>query len=111
VKIRIPKSTSKPPKLTPSQLKLQNLCTCDDDRSVCSETCGFPGEDDGAPANRMNFQVELVTPRAPAKAKPATHSCKQIQCEEENLPCCLPCRNCRAVYTKKKKGRQPKCCL
>ncbi|XP_034839741.1 uncharacterized protein [Maniola hyperantus] len=184
VKIRIPKSTSKPSKLTPSQQKLQNLCTCDDDRSVCSETCGFPGKDDGAPANRLNFQipddicealtqrnalnseltyskkevhdnlcttcnvtpknapkgveaqkvlhpdkdvfllkigkqtdepnrtgnieVELVTPRAPAKAKPATHSCKQIQCEEDDLPCCMPCRNCRTVYPKKKKMKKSK---
>ncbi|XP_047544314.1 uncharacterized protein LOC125076262 [Vanessa atalanta] len=187
VKIRIPKSTTKPPKLTPSQMKLQNQCTCDDDKSICSETCGFPGEYDGGPANRLNFQipddicesltnrtalnseliyskkeehdnlcnvcnvtpsdapkgvqaqkvlhpdkdvfllkigkqtdepnrtgnieVELVTPRAPAKAKPASHACKQIQCEEDEIPCCLPCRTCRRVYPKKKKIKQTKCCF
>ncbi|CAG4941995.1 unnamed protein product [Colias eurytheme] len=187
VKIRVPKSTSKPPKLTASQLKLQNQCTCEDDASVCSETCGLPGEG-GAGGNRLNFQipddiceamtnrtalnsevvyskaeahgnlcnvcnvtpqdapkgvqaqkvlhpdkdvfilkigkqtdepnrtgnieVELVTPRAPAKAQPATHSCKQIQCEDQDLACCAPCRTCRGVVPKKRKGRRsPKCCF
>ncbi|XP_072931009.1 uncharacterized protein [Epargyreus clarus] len=187
VKIRIPKSTSKPPKLSPSQLKLQNQCTCDDDGSVCSETCGLPGEGFQGPANRLNFQipddiceaftnrtalnselvyskkeahdnlcnvcnvtpkdapkgvqaqkvlhpdkdvfvlkigkqtdepnrtgnieVELVTPRAPAKARPASHSCKEIQCEDNDIPCCVPCRTCRGVIPKKKKVRRLKCCM
>ncbi|CAH4038787.1 uncharacterized protein LOC123718676 [Pieris brassicae] len=186
VKIRVPKSTSKPPKLTASQLKLQNQCTCEDNESVCSETCGLPGQG-GAGANRLNFQipddiceamtkrtalnsevvyskaeahdnlcnvcnvtpqdapkgvqaqkvlhpdkdvfilkigkqtdepnrtgnieVELVTPRAPAKAKPAAHSCKEIQCEDQDIPCCGPCRTCKAVVPKKRKGRRPKCCF
>ncbi|CAG4984939.1 unnamed protein product [Parnassius apollo] len=59
VKIRIPKSTSKPPKLTPSQLKLQQQCTCDDGRSICSETCGFPGQEalEGRRGNMLNVQV------------------------------------------------------
>ncbi|XP_028165352.1 uncharacterized protein LOC114356397, partial [Ostrinia furnacalis] len=57
VKIRVPKSTSKPPKLTPSQLKLQQQCTCDDGASVCSETCGLPGEEDGGPANQLHLQI------------------------------------------------------
>ncbi|KAL0902528.1 hypothetical protein ABMA27_000377 [Loxostege sticticalis] len=56
VKIRVPKSTSKPPKLTPSQLKLQQQCTCDDGESVCSETCGMPGEH-GGPANQLHLQI------------------------------------------------------
>jgi hypothetical protein len=55
----VPKSTSKPPKLTPSQLKLQQQCTCDDDASVCSETCGLPGEGDGGPANQLHLQVHI----------------------------------------------------
>ncbi|XP_004929912.1 uncharacterized protein LOC101745876 [Bombyx mori] len=186
VKIRVPKTTSKPPKLTPSQLKLQQQCTCDDEGSICSETCGLSGEEDNGPANKLNFQipddicealtnrtalnseltyskkeahetlcnvcnvtpkdapkgvqaqkvlhpdkdvfvlkigkqtdepnrtgnieVELITPRAPAKMKPATHCCKLIQCEEEDIPCCVPCRTCRAVVPKRKKARRIKCC-
>ncbi|XP_030023945.2 uncharacterized protein LOC115442889 [Manduca sexta] len=186
VKIRVPKSTSKPPKLTPSQMKLQQQCTCDDEESVCSETCGMGAEGATGPSNRLNFQipddicealthrtalnseltyskkeahdtmcnicnvtpkdapkgvqaqkvlhpdkdvfilkigkqtdepnrtgnieVELITPRAPAKPTPATHSCKQIQCEEEDIPCCVPCKTCRAVVPKKRKGRRPRCC-
>ncbi|KAI8430807.1 hypothetical protein MSG28_000962 [Choristoneura fumiferana] len=184
IKIRVPKSTSKPPKLTPSQLKLQQQCTCDDNESMCSETCGMGAG--GADGNALNFQipddicealthrtqlnseliyskkeahdtmcsvcnvtpkdapkgvkaqkvlhpdkdvfilkigkqtdepnrtgnieVELVTPRAPAKAKPATHSCKHIQCEEDDIPCCMPCRACRGVAPKKRRTRRPKCC-
>lgn len=56
IKIRVPKSTSKPPKLTPSQMKLQAQCTCDDDGSLCSETCGMPGDENGGD-NLLNFQV------------------------------------------------------
>ncbi|XP_035433823.1 uncharacterized protein LOC118265176 [Spodoptera frugiperda] len=187
VKIRVPKSTSKPPKLTPSQLKLQQSCTCEDDESVCSETCGMVCGDDQCPGNRLDFQipddiceslthrtnlnselvyskttgndtmcnicnvtpkdapkgvqaqkvlhpdkdvfilkigkqtdepnrtgnieVELVTPRAPAKAQPATHHCMQIQCEEEDIPYCLPCRTCRGIPApRKRKTRRPRCC-
>ncbi|XP_075991429.1 uncharacterized protein LOC142986711 [Anticarsia gemmatalis] len=184
VKIRVPKSTSKPPKLTASQLKLQQSCTCDDDESMCSETCGMVGAD--GRTNKLNFQipddicealtnrtnlnselvytkdeahdtmcdicnvtpkdapkgvqaqkvlhpdkdvfilkigkqtdepnrtgnieVELITPRAPAKAKPATHNCIQIQCEEEDIPCCMPCRVCRGAIPKKRKSKRPRCC-
>ncbi|CAG9781900.1 unnamed protein product [Diatraea saccharalis] len=57
VKIRVPKSTSKPPKLTPSQLKLQQQCTCEDDASVCSETCGLPGERGAGPDNQLHLQI------------------------------------------------------
>ncbi|CAH2035132.1 unnamed protein product, partial [Iphiclides podalirius] len=59
VKIRVPKSTSKPPKLTPSQLKLQQHCTCDDDRSICSETCGYPEQigGEGRQGHLVNVQV------------------------------------------------------
>ncbi|XP_053624664.1 uncharacterized protein LOC128683261 [Plodia interpunctella] len=186
VKIRVPKSTSKPPKLTPSQMKLQQQCTCDDDESVCSESCGL-SEGGGGAGNKLNFQipddlcegltnrnalnseltyskgkeehenmcnicnvtpsnapkgvkaqkvlhpdkdvfvlkigkqtdepnrtgnieVELVTPRAPAKPRPATHSCKEIQCEECDIPCCMPCRVCRGGAPKKRKSRRPRCC-
>ncbi|CAB3225371.1 unnamed protein product [Arctia plantaginis] len=183
VKIRVPKSTSKPPKLTPSQLKLQQSCTCDDNESVCSESCGMNTGDTG---NRLDFQipddicealtnrtalnsevtysknekhdtlcnvcnvtpkdapkgvqaqkvlhpdkdvfilkigkqtdepnrtgnieVELVTPRAPAKFKPPTHNCIQIQCEEGDLPCCIPCRSCQGYVAKKRKPKRPWCC-
>ncbi|XP_047041271.1 uncharacterized protein LOC124645497 [Helicoverpa zea] len=186
VKIRVPKSTSKPPKLTPSQLKLQQSCTCDESGSVCSETCGIACGEAQCPANRLDFQipddiceslthrtplnselvysktqgnetmcnvcnvtpkdapkgvqaqkvlhpdkdvfilkigkqtdepnrtgnieVELVTPRAPSKALPATHNCMQIQCEEEDIPCCLPCRTCRAITPKKRKIKRSRCC-
>ncbi|CAH0703499.1 unnamed protein product [Spodoptera exigua] len=189
VKIRVPKSTSKPPKLTPSQLKLQQSCTCEDDESVCSETCGMVRDgDDQCPGHRLDFQVpddiceslthrtnlnselvyskhhgndtmcnicnvtpkdapkgvqaqkvlhpdkdvfilkigkqtdepnrtgnievELVTPRAPAKPQPKTHHCMQIQCEEEDMPCCLPCRMCRGgmIMPRKRKLKRPRCC-
>ncbi|XP_014369673.2 uncharacterized protein LOC106719747 [Papilio machaon] len=187
VKIRVPKSTSKPPKLTSSQLKLQQHCTCEDDQSVCSETCGLPGQSvgDGRAANLFNIQVpddiceslthrtamnsevvystaekhdtlcnvcnvtpkdapkgvqaqkvlhpdkdvfilqigkqtdepnrtgnievELITPRAPAKLKPATHACKQIQCEDDDIPYCVPCRTCRVPAPRKKRKRAG-CC-
>ncbi|RVE42493.1 hypothetical protein evm_012865 [Chilo suppressalis] len=188
IKIRVPKSTSKPPKLTPSQIKLQQQCTCDDDASLCSETCGLPGEggmrgpsnqlhlqvpDDicealtnrtqlnseltysrnetrekmcnvcnitpndapkGVQAQKVlhpdkdvfvlkigkqtdepnrtgNIEVELITPRAPAKLMPATHFCKQIQCEEDDIPCCLPCRACIGTVPKKRRPRRPRCCM
>ncbi|KAJ0183811.1 hypothetical protein K1T71_000234 [Dendrolimus kikuchii] len=179
VKIRVPKSTSKPTKLSPSQLKLHQQCTCDDQGSICSETCGHPDDDGGVgifgkipddicealtnrtnlnseltysekkghnylcntcndapkdvkahkvlrpdkdifilkigkqtdePNRTGNIEVELITPRAPAKPKPATHSCVQIQCNEENIPNCVPCRTCRAPMPKKKRGKRPKCC-
>ncbi|VVC86201.1 uncharacterized protein LOC126978563 [Leptidea sinapis] len=184
VKIRVPKSTSKPPKLTPSQIKLQSHCTCDENESVCSETCGFGAQGEGL--NRLNFQipddicesltnrtalnsemtytkseahgtlcnvcnvtpsdapkgvqaqkvlhpdkdvfilkigkqtdepnrtgnieVELVTPRAPAKLQPTPHFCKQIQCEEGELPCCTPCRACRGAAPRKRKVKTSRCC-
>ncbi|KAL4717466.1 hypothetical protein ACJJTC_000615 [Scirpophaga incertulas] len=188
VKIRVPKSISKPPKLTPSQLKLQQQCTCDDDASMCSETCGMPGTGGaGGPSNQLhlqipddicealtnrtqmnseltysknevhetmcnfcnitpsdapkgvqaqkvlhpdkdvfvlkigkqtdepnrtgNIEVELITPRAPAKLRPAPHSCKQVQCEEEDIPCCISCRTCHIdVMSKKRKSRRGRCC-
>ncbi|CAH0578120.1 unnamed protein product [Chrysodeixis includens] len=186
VKIRVPKSTSKSPKLTPSQLKLQQSCTCDEEGSVCSETCGMIDGENSCPANRLDFQipddiceslthrtalnsemvyaksgvndtmcnicnvtpkdapkgvqaqkvlhpdkdvfilkigkqtdepnrtgnieVELVTPRAPAKAKPKTHNCIQIQCEEEDIPCYMSCRACRGITPKKRKLKRPRCC-
>ncbi|XP_061705157.1 uncharacterized protein LOC133516309 [Cydia pomonella] len=181
VKIRVPKSTSKSPKLTPSQLKLQQLCTCDDDESVCSETCGagaagddnqlfFQIPDDiceatsnrnannselvyskqerhkslcntcnvtppdapkGVKAHKVlhpnkdvfvlkigkqtdepnrtgNIEVELVTPRAPARPKPPTHACKDIQCEGPEVNCCMPCKQCRPC---RKRRRLPPCCM
>lgn len=182
VKIRVPKSTSKPPKLTPSQLKLEQQCTCDEDESVCSETCGLPNAMNG-PANNLTFQVpddmceaftsrtgrnseivyskrevhdtmcnvtpkdapkgvkaqkmlhpdkdvfilkigkqtdepnrtgnievELVTPKIPAKPKPASHSCKTIQCDCEDITCCAPCRPCKPVSSRRKKCVRRPCC-
>ncbi|KAJ8709199.1 hypothetical protein PYW07_009025 [Mythimna separata] len=184
VKIRVPKSTAKPPKLTPSQLKLQQSCTCEDDSSICSETCGIPCGKDGGPSNRLDFQipddiceslthrtalnselvytktahhenlckvcsvkpkmkvqktahpdkdvfllkigkqtdephrtgnieVELVTPRVPAKPPPERHACIQIQCEEKDIPC--PCTGpcgacCQTMMPRKRKCRRLKCC-
>ncbi|KOB73553.1 Pre-mRNA-splicing factor ISY1-like protein [Operophtera brumata] len=135
VKIRVPKSTSKPPKLTPSQIKLQAHCTCEDDESVCSETCGLPGGESGGD-NLLNFQLnsELVyskkehhdrmctlcnvTPsNAPkgVQAQKVLHPDKDvfIQCEEEDIPCCMHGRVCRSpcVPPKKKSTKKPKCCL
>ncbi|XP_049885512.1 uncharacterized protein LOC126380274 [Pectinophora gossypiella] len=180
IKIRVPKSTSKPPKLTPSQMKLQQECTCEDERSVCSEDCGITrGADTGnsldfqipddlceglsnrtalnselvyckkeghdtlcnicnvtpkdaprgvqaqkllhpdkdvfilkigkqtdEPNRTGNIEVELVTPRAPAKPKPAMHSCKLIQCEEYDIPCCMTCRNCGPGIPRKRKCKR-----
>ncbi|CAG9138169.1 hypothetical protein JYU34_000693 [Plutella xylostella] len=180
VKIRVPKSTFKPPILSPSQLKLQQECTCDENDSVCDETCGYHTKNEDEPANKLNFlipddicegltrrtalnsevvysrkevhnplcqtcnvtpedapkgvlaqkllhpdkdvfvlkigkqtdepnrtgniEVELITPRAPPKLMPAAHACKQIQCEEYEIPCLMPCRPCRAPRRRGRRG-------
>ncbi|KAI5631862.1 hypothetical protein NE865_15421 [Phthorimaea operculella] len=183
IKIRVPKSTYKPPKLTPSQQKLQQTCTCGDDESICSDDCGIPGRRGHGPQNKLNFQipddiceglsnrtglnselvycqkehheamcdicnvtpkdapkgvkaqkklhpdkdifvlkigkqtdepnrtgnieVELVTPRAPAKPRPVPHNCQMVQCEETEIPCCAGCRGCHP--RPKRRLRQARC--
>ncbi|XP_063634488.1 uncharacterized protein LOC134805119 [Cydia splendana] len=58
------------------------------------------------PNRTGNIEVELVTPRAPARPKPPTHACKDIQCEEPNANCCMPCKQCRPC---RKRRRFPPC--
>ncbi|KAJ8737151.1 hypothetical protein PYW07_000422 [Mythimna separata] len=190
VKIRVPKSTSKPPRLSPSQVKEQQSCTCDDNASICSETCGMTCGEDACPGNRLDWklppnicesshrtaleselaysksahhanlcntcnvtpkdapkgvkaqkvlhpdkdvfvlkigkdttepnrtgsiEVELITPRAPAKPQPATHKCIQIQCEECDIPCgcaAMPCGTCcQSIAPRRRKCRRlPRYC-
>ncbi|XP_041987064.1 uncharacterized protein LOC121738870 [Aricia agestis] len=174
IKIRVPKSTFKTPILTPSQEKIRNMCTCEDNDSACSETCGQPGKSDqgnklhfqipddicealtnrtpynsevvyskkehhdnlcdvtpkdapkgveahkvlrpdkdifllkigkqtGEPNRTGNIEVELITPKAPAKPKPALHSCKQIQCEDHSVCCPIPRGGCKKDCVPRKK--------
>ncbi|GBP91074.1 hypothetical protein EVAR_68416_1 [Eumeta japonica] len=207
VKIRVPKTCKKDPELTPSQLRMQQQCTCHLGEPPCPETCGLPAECGGwgapgggggggcpgcgaggaaghapsgpteqiylqipdelcealtgntrrpgnsgmtysktrgpdttydvtpgdaprgvraqkrlypdkdvfmlkigkqtdEPARTGEIEVELVTPRAPARPPPAAHHCRQVQCEEEMLPCyAMPCP--RAVPPAQKSRR---CC-